>query len=183
MEVGSPPSPRRWRRRRRSPRCWTSPNGQRDQESWCAGNSPTLEPTTTYSIPTACATRLITNSQDPDTAYLEARHRLHARVEDQITDTKDCGLANFPWRSFRANQVWRFLVQLAQTLLCWAKRLYRGPDFLPARPKRLRYQVLQSAGRLARSGRRTILRLDANWPWARDLELAFQKLRALPLSP
>ena len=126
---------------------------------------------------------LITNSQDPDIAYLEARHRLHARVEDQIKDAKDCGLANFPCHSFRANQVWLFLVQLAQNLLCWAKRLCLGPDFLPARPKRLRYQVLQIAGRLARSGRRTILRLDANWPWARDLELGFRKLRALPLSP
>ena len=31
-------------------------------------------------------------------------------------------------------------------------------------------------------GRRTILRLDVNWPWARDLELAFQSLRALPIS-
>ena len=126
---------------------------------------------------------LITNSQDPDIAYLEARHRLHARVEDQIKDAKDCGLANFPCRSFGANQVWLFLVQLAQNLLCWAKRLCLGPDFLPARPKRLRYQVLQVAGRLVHSGRRTILRLDANWPWAGELELAFQSLRALPISP
>ncbi len=38
-----------------------------------------------------------------------------------------------------------------------------------------------SHGRLSRSGRRTILRLDANWPWARDLEPAFRHLRALPI--
>ena len=44
---------------------------------------------------------LITNSQDPDIAYLEARHRLHARVDDQSKGAKDCGLANFPCHSFR----------------------------------------------------------------------------------
>ena len=80
---------------------------------------------------------LITNSQDPDVAYLEARHRLHARVEDQIKYAKDCGRANFPCHSFRANRVWLFLVQLAQNLLCSAKRLCLSPDFLLARPKRL----------------------------------------------
>ncbi len=126
---------------------------------------------------------LITNSQDPDMAYLEARHRLHARVEDQIKDAKDCGLANFPCRSFQANQVWLFLVQLAQNLLCWAKRLCLGQDLWLARPKLLRYQLLHMAGRLVRSGRRTSLRLDANWPWAGELERAFQRLRALPPSP
>ncbi len=126
---------------------------------------------------------LITNSADPDLAYLEARHRLHARVEDQIKDAKDCGLANFPCRSFQANQAWLFLVQLAQNLLCWAKRLCLGSDFLLALPKRLRYQLLHVAGRLVHSGRRTLLRLDASWPWARDLELAFQSLRTLPISP
>ncbi|MHB8395465.1 MAG: IS1380 family transposase [Candidatus Dormibacteria bacterium] len=126
---------------------------------------------------------LLTNSPDPDISYLEARHRLHARVEDQIKDAKDCGPANFPCHSFQANQVWLFLVQLAQNLLGWAKRRCFDPDFLLARPKRLRYQLLQVAGRLLHTGRRSILRLDTRWPWARKLELAFTTLRSLPLSP
>ena len=125
----------------------------------------------------------ITNSQDSDIAYLVADHRLHAPEEDPIKDAKDCGLANFPCHSIRANQVWLFLVQLAQTLLCWAKRLCLGPDFLLAPPKRLRLQALQVAGRLAHFGRRTILRLGANWPWPTDLELAFRILHALPVRP
>ena len=111
---------------------------------------PHPEPTTTSSIPTdRCQPghqAPITNSQDPDIAYLVAGHRLHAPEEDQINDAKDCGLANFPCHSIRANQVWLFLVQPAQTLLCWAKRLCLGPDFLLAPPKRLRLQVLQVAG-------------------------------------
>lgn len=42
---------------------------------------------------------LISNSQDPEIAHLEARRRVHTRVEDQIKDAKGCGRANFPIRS------------------------------------------------------------------------------------
>ena len=41
---------------------------------------------------------------------------------------------------------------------------------------------MQLAGRLVHSGRRRILRLDTQWPWARDLELALHQLRSLSLS-
>ena len=44
-------------------------------------------------------------------AYLEARHRLHARMEDRIKGAKECGLANFPCSSFQANLVWLLLVR------------------------------------------------------------------------
>jgi hypothetical protein len=39
---------------------------------------------------------LITNSQDSDIAYLEARHRLHARVEDRIKEARSVVLATSP---------------------------------------------------------------------------------------
>ena len=125
---------------------------------------------------------LLTNSQDPDIAYLEARHRLHARVEDRIKEAKECGLSNFPCSSFQANRVWLLLVQMAQDLLAWARQLCLPGDFLEAAPKRLRYQLLHVAGRLVRSGRRSTLRLDARWPWAPQLAVAFMRLRALPLT-
>jgi hypothetical protein len=117
---------------------------------------------------------LLTNSKDPDIAYLEARHRLHARVEDRIKEAKECGLSNFPCSNFQANRVW--------LLLAWARRLCLPGEFLEAAPKRLRYQLLHVAGRLARSGRRSTLRLDARWPWAPHLAAAFTRLRALPLT-
>ncbi|MGH7667515.1 MAG: hypothetical protein ACREN1_09455 [Candidatus Dormibacteria bacterium] len=60
---------------------------------------------------------LIANSTDPDIAYLEARHRLHASAEDGIKEAKECGLGNFPCTRFRANRVWLLLVQLAQATL------------------------------------------------------------------
>jgi hypothetical protein len=103
-------------------------------------------------------------------------------VEDRIKEAKECGLSNFPCSSFQANRVWLLLVQMAQDLLAWARQLCLPGDFLEAAPKRLRYQLLHVAGRLVRSGRRTTLRLDARWPWAPQLAVAFTRLRALPLT-
>ena len=62
-------------------------------------------------------------------------------------------------------------VMLAQALLAWAK------------PKRLRYALWHTPGRLVRTARRLILRLDASWAWARVLARAFQHLRSLAHSP
>ena len=44
-------------------------------------------------------------------------HRGHARVEDQIRQAKDCGLSNLPFKSFAHNEVWLWLVMLAQDLV------------------------------------------------------------------
>lgn len=62
----------------------------------------------------------MTNGDDPDRAYLEARQRGHARVEDRIRTGKDCGLRTFPCLAFAANAVWLLCVQLART--CWRGR-------------------------------------------------------------
>jgi hypothetical protein len=71
---------------------------------------------------------LITNSQNLDIAYLEARHRGHARVEDRIRWGKALGLENFPFSKFSSNSVWLMVVMLAQDLLAWAQRLcLEGP--------------------------------------------------------
>jgi hypothetical protein len=49
-----------------------------------------------------------------------------------------------------------------------------------AEPKRLRYRLLHQAGRIARSARKTRLRLERTWPWAQALVEAFARIRALP---
>jgi hypothetical protein len=60
-------------------------------------------------------------------------------------------------------------VLLAQDLMTWAQSLCLDGDLAKAGPKRLRYCVLHAAGRLARTGRCSFLRLDATWPWAKSL--------------
>ena len=65
-------------------------------------------------------------------------------------------------------------------MIVWTQALLLTGELAKAEPKRLRYQLLHVAGRLAFSGRRAILRLQASWPWASELAAAFTRLKALP---
>jgi hypothetical protein len=123
----------------------------------------------------------ICDSTDDDLAYLEARHRGHARVEDRIRNAKQTGLMNFPCHDFANNQAWLAVVLMACDLLAWTQKLTLEGELAAAEPKRLRYCLLHAAGRIARSGRRTRLRLQANWPWADELVSAFARLHDLQL--
>ena len=122
----------------------------------------------------------ITDQQGKDIAKLDLIHRGHARVEDRIREGKDCGLSNLPFKSFCHNQVWLWLVQLAQDLVAWAKQLCLADEARAWELKRLRYRLLHQSGRIARHARRTILRLCRDWPWSGQLETAFARLQALP---
>ena len=124
----------------------------------------------------------ITDSSDPNLAYLEARHRGHARVEDRIRCAKDTGLTNLPFHAFAANEAWLTLILMAQDLLAWVQRLCLDGQLAKAEPKRLRYALWHVAGRLVSTGRRLILRLARGWPWATELARAFCRVQALPLT-
>ncbi|GAC1311344.1 MAG: IS1380-like element ISMsm3 family transposase [Acidimicrobiales bacterium] len=122
----------------------------------------------------------ITDSTDVDISYLEARHRGHARVEDRIRCAKDTGLRNFPFRDFAANCAWLEIVLGACDLIAWTQRICLDGELAKAEPKRLRYALLHTPGRLAHHARRTVLRLAANWPWNHELRRAFVRLRQIP---
>jgi hypothetical protein len=122
----------------------------------------------------------ITDQDDLDIAYLEARHRGHARVENRIRCGKDTGMRNLPFQGFAENAAWLALVLTAQDLLAWTQKLCLTGDAQRWEPKRLRYCLLHVAGRLSRSGRRVTLRLQRSWPWVDELVRAFARLRSLP---
>jgi hypothetical protein len=124
----------------------------------------------------------ITDLTDGDVAYLEALHRGRGRTEQRIRDAKDTGLRNLPSERFAINAAWLTLVLIAQDLMAWAGLLCLDGDLTRAEPKRLRYCLFHTAGVIARSGRRTWLRLAAAWPWADQLARAFHRLRTLPLN-
>jgi hypothetical protein len=123
---------------------------------------------------------ILTDQTDPDIAVIERRHRARARVEDRIRADKDTGLRNLPFRDFEHNRVWLALVLLAHDLIAWTQTLLLSGELARAEPKRLRYRLLHVAARLAFSGRRAALRLQASWPWAHELAAAFARLKALP---
>ena len=47
-----------------------------------------------------------------------------------------------------------------------------------AEPKKLRYCLLHAAGIVARTGRRTRLRIAETWPWVTELVQAFERCPA-----
>jgi hypothetical protein len=122
----------------------------------------------------------LTDQPDTDIAYLEARHRGHARVEDRIRTGKDTGMEKLPFRDFAMNEVWLEISLIAQDLTAHTKTLALDGELARREPKRLRYQLLHVAGRLAFHARQAILHLDGDWPWASDLAAAFTRLAALP---
>jgi Transposase DDE domain group 1 len=121
----------------------------------------------------------ITTSTDPDIVYLEARHRGHARVEDRIKNGKDTGLDHFPGHDFAANTGWLTTVLIACNLTAWSQGLCLDGEMAKAEPKRLRWALWHTAGRITTSGRRRTLHLDAAWPWANTLARAFGRLERL----
>jgi hypothetical protein len=114
------------------------------------------------------------------TAYIDAAHRIHARVEDAIRTGKDTGLGHFPSHDFKINTAWLTAAMTAQTLLAWLKLLALSGDLARAEPKTIRYRILHAAARLVRGGRRKRLKIAANWPWAQEITQAWQRIHALP---
>ena len=112
-------------------------------------------------------------------AFLDARHRAHARVEDRIRCAKDTGLEHFPSRTFAINAAWLVVVMLAVDLIAWTQHLLLDGALAKAEPKTLRYRLLHVAARITRGARRLWLRLQHTWPWARHLAEAF----SLPTTP
>jgi hypothetical protein len=123
---------------------------------------------------------ILTDQTGENIAIIECRHRQHAHVEDRIRDDKDTGLRKFPFKEFKHNEVWLEIVTLAHDLIVWTQALLLDGELANAEPKRLRYQLLHVAARLAFHGRRGRLRLQHDWPWATQLAAAFHKLNALP---
>lgn len=114
------------------------------------------------------------------TAGLELRHRRHAHIEDRIRQAKAAGLRNLPCREAAENNAWLETVLAAADLVCWSKLICFADDPVIARCEidTFRYRILHTAARLTRTGRRTHLRIDRTWAWARTLALGFNRLRA-----
>ena len=109
-------------------------------------------------------------------AWLEARHRAHARVEDKIRNLKQTGIGRFPSRDLPINQTWLQLALTAADLIAWTQTTLLTNDLAKAEPKMLRYRLLHVAARLIRGQRRTRIRIDHRWPWAHQLADAFNRL-------
>ncbi|MFT3871433.1 MAG: IS1380 family transposase [Nocardioides sp.] len=125
----------------------------------------------------------VTNTTTGQLAFLEARHRAHARVEDRIRHAKDSGLGRFPSREFDINQAWLTLVQIAADLTAWTRLLALTGDatiLAACEPKALRYRFLHVPARLTHGARRRRLRIPESWPWAAAIVAVFANIAAIP---
>lgn len=113
-------------------------------------------------------------------AFLEARHRAHARVEDHIRNAKNTGLGHLPSACFDINQAWCIAVAMATDLLAWLRLLCLTGDLAKAEPKTLRYRLLHTAARIVRGQRKRKIRIPETWPWATDLADALRTALTLP---
>ena len=112
-------------------------------------------------------------------AFLEARHRAHARVEDRIRHAKDTGLGRFPSREFAINTslgAGRLDRRRPHRLAAAARP---APALKACEPKALRYRFLHVPARLTHGARRRHLRFPPTWPWATEIVTAFTAIRAL----
>ena len=122
-----------------------------------------------------------TNTPGRQLAFLEARHRVHARVEDRIRCGKATGLDHLPSTNLQINTAWCIAATIAADLLCWLRLLCLDRSLADAEPKTLRYRVLHTAVRIVRGQRKRKIKIPQTWPWARELEAAFQA--AFTLAP
>src|SRR5260370_4085450 len=90
-------------------------------------------------------------------------HREKAGSIEAVHDVIKNELAGggMPGGRFRANAAWLRLAVLTHNVLTALKRLALPPELLRARPKRLRFLIFNTAGRVVQHARKTVLRLAA----------------------
>jgi hypothetical protein len=121
-----------------------------------------------------------TNTAGHDPAWLDARHRVHARVEDRIRVGKDTGAARMPSQRFAANTAWYRIQAIACDLIAWLQLLACHGELAHHEPRTLQYAVLHAPATLTVHSRRRWLNFPPDWPWTDQITLIFQRLLALP---
>ena len=118
-------------------------------------------------------------AQGGQVAFLEARHRAHARVETRIRHAKDTGIGRFPSREYSINQSWAIATSVAADLIAWLRLLALPAALKACEPKALRYRFLHVPARLTHRARQRHLRFPATWPWAEQILATFTAIRTL----
>lgn len=104
---------------------------------------------------------VLSNIQEWTAAKLLQWHREKAGTIEAVHDVLKNELAAgvLPCGRFGANAAWLRLAVLTHNVLTALKRLALPAELLAARPKRLRFLIFQTAGRMVHHARRVLLRL------------------------
>lgn len=104
---------------------------------------------------------VVTNVWDWETKRLLEWHREKAGTIEAIHDVLKNELAAgvLPCGRFGANAAWLRLAVLTHNVMTALKRMALPEEYLSARPKRLRFLIFNTAGRIVRHARRVICRI------------------------
>jgi len=121
------------------------------------------------------------NTRVGQLAWLDARHRSHVHVENDVKQAKDLGLDRWPSRHWAINVAWTQIVGMAANLLaCYRLLALPTGELRDAAPKLLRYRLLHLPARLTRGQRKRWLHLRADWPWTDEVINSWRAVKALP---
>ena len=122
------------------------------------------------------------NATTGQIAWLDARHRSHVHVEDDVKQAKATGMNRWPSRHWKVNVAWIAVVAMAASLLAAFRHLgLPDGDLRKASITTLRFRLFEVPGRITYGQRKTWLHLPADWPWTSDLATAWQTVKHLPI--
>jgi Transposase DDE domain group 1 len=123
---------------------------------------------------------VVSNIQEWSAAKLLQWHREKAGTMERVHDIlkNDLGAGVMPCGRFGANAAWLRLAVLTHNVLTALKRLALPPELLAARPKRLRFLIFHTPGRIVHHARGVWLRLAAT---RERIEEWIEALRLLPV--
>jgi hypothetical protein len=123
---------------------------------------------------------VVTNIREWKARRLIEWHREKAGTIEAVHDVLKNELAAgvMPSKYFGTNAAWLRLAVIAHNVMTALKRLALPAELLTARPKRLRFLIFNTAGRLVHHARRVVLRLATT---AARLGEWLEALRLLPL--
>jgi hypothetical protein len=122
------------------------------------------------------------NAVTGQVAWLDARHRSHVHVEDDVKQAKAIGLNRWPSRHWKVNVAWIAVVAMAASLLAAFRHLgLPAGDLRKASIQTLRFRLFEVPGRITYGQRKTWLHLPADWPWTPILTTAWQTIKTLPI--
>jgi Transposase DDE domain group 1 len=122
---------------------------------------------------------VVTNIWDWSPVKLMQWHREKAGTIEKVNDVikNDLGAGVLPCGRFGANAAWLRLAILTHNVLTALKRLALPAELLAARPKRLRFLIFNTPGRVIHHARRMLLR------WAATKERIAEWIEARRLLP
>jgi hypothetical protein len=107
---------------------------------------------------------IATNRDDLSPEEVVWFHNQRGQAENFIKELKvGFGMEQMTSGDFRANGLWFSIGVLAYNLTQAQKLLFMDPEWKPKTVATLRWQLVETAGRLVRHGRRLILRIAASW--------------------